>query len=64
MDVLYLFMLHNDGNIVKKFQPSIFYRGQEIHVSDNLLVGTSLPEARNNTDTLCHVDRSRQSLIH
>ena len=33
MDVLYLFMPHNDGNTVKKFQLSIFYRGQEIHVS-------------------------------
>ena len=32
MDVLYLIMLHIDGNVEKKFQPSIFYRSRENHV--------------------------------
>ena len=29
VDVLYLIMLHIDGNVVKKFQPYIFYRSRE-----------------------------------
>ena len=29
MDVLYLIMLHNDGNVNKKFEPSILNRSQE-----------------------------------
>ena len=29
MDVLYLIMLHNNGNIDKKFQLSIFYRSRK-----------------------------------
>ncbi len=33
MDVLYLIMLHIDGNVDKNFQPSIFYRSRENHVS-------------------------------
>ena len=32
MDVLYLIMLHNESNIDKKFQLSIFYGSQVKHV--------------------------------
>ena len=35
MDVLYLIMLHIDGNIVKKFQTSILYRSRENHDPSN-----------------------------
>ena len=33
IDVLYLIMLRIDGNVDNKFQPSIFYRSWENHVS-------------------------------
>ena len=32
MDVLYIIMILNDENVVKEFQPSIFYISQENHV--------------------------------
>ena len=39
-DVLYLIMLHTDGNVDKKFQPSIFYRSRENHFSQPCLLQT------------------------
>ena len=37
IDVLYLIMLHVDRNVDKKFQPSIFNRSRENHVSPLLV---------------------------
>ena len=33
MNVIYLIMLHNDGNVDKNFHHSIFYRSQEKQIS-------------------------------
>ena len=35
MDVLYLIMLHINGNVDKKFQASILYRSREKHQKAN-----------------------------
>ena len=34
IDLLYLIMVHNEGNIDKNLNPFIFYRSRENHVSD------------------------------
>ena len=42
MDVLYLIMPHIDGNVDKKFQPSIFYRNRKNHVSPKTYIQTDI----------------------